>query len=133
MAGSGRPLKVRIVRSFQRSVVNPVARRSSRLTMLETTGRNSGQPRRTAIGGRRQGNSFWFVSEHGYRSDYVRNIQAAPAVRLRLNRRWHTGTAVLLPEDDTAARLAWLGGGNSLAVRALGTELLTIRVDLADE
>jgi deazaflavin-dependent oxidoreductase (nitroreductase family) len=133
MTGIGQPLKFRIVRSFQRSVVNPVARRSSRLTMLETTGRNSGQPRHTAIGGRRQGNSFWFVSEHGYRSDYVRNIQAAPTVRVRLNRRWHTGTAVLLPEDDTAARLAWLGGANSLAVRVIGTELLTIRVDLTDE
>lgn len=44
-------LKRRIVHTFQRLVLNPVGRQMP-LTMLETTGRKSGQPRRTAIGGR---------------------------------------------------------------------------------
>ncbi len=98
--------------------------------MVETTGRKSGLPRQTPIGGRREGNSFWLVSEHGYRSDYVRNIQACPTVRVRLNGRWHSGEAILLPEDDTTARLSQLGGINSVAVRAAGTGRLTIRIDL---
>jgi hypothetical protein len=38
-------LKRRIVHTAQRLVVNPVGRRSL-MTMLETTGRKSGQPRR---------------------------------------------------------------------------------------
>lgn len=123
-------LKRDVVRWAQRTIVNPIGRRSSRLTMLETIGRKSGQRRLTPIGGRREANSFWFVSEHGYQSDYVRNIQAEPTVRVRLNRTWHTGTAVLLPDDDTKARLARLGGANSLGVRAAGTTRLTIRIDL---
>jgi hypothetical protein len=44
-------LKRRIVHTAQRLVVNPVGRRSP-MTMLETTGRKSGEPRRTAVGGR---------------------------------------------------------------------------------
>ena len=46
-------LKRRIVHTAQRLVVNPVGRRSP-MTMLETTGRKSGEPRRTAIGGVKQ-------------------------------------------------------------------------------
>lgn len=123
-------LKFTLVRTGQRFVVNPLARRSSSLTMLETTGRKSGLPRHTPIGGRRQGNSFWLVSEHGYRSDYVRNIQSNPHVRLRLRGQWRTGTATLLPDDDTRKRLDVLGGLSSLGVRVAGTDLLTIRIDL---
>jgi hypothetical protein len=42
-------LKRRIIHTAQRLVVNPVGRRLL-VTQLETTGRKSGQPRRTAIG-----------------------------------------------------------------------------------
>jgi deazaflavin-dependent oxidoreductase (nitroreductase family) len=56
-------------------------------TLVETTGRNSGRPRQTPVGGRLVGNQFWMVSEFGERSEYVRNIQANPRVRLRLNGR----------------------------------------------
>jgi deazaflavin-dependent oxidoreductase (nitroreductase family) len=122
-------LKRRIVHTAQRLVVNPVGRRSP-LTMLETTGRKSGQPRRTAIGGRVVGNQFWMVSEHGEHSHYVLNIKANPAVRLRINGQWRTGTAHLLPGDDAHERLRSLPGVNSALVRLMGSELLTIRVDL---
>jgi deazaflavin-dependent oxidoreductase (nitroreductase family) len=122
-------LKRRIVHTFQRLVLNPVGRRMP-LTMLETTGRKSGQPRRTAIGGRVIGNQFWMVSEHGEHSHYVRNIKANPAVRLRINGQWRSGTAHLMPEDDAKERLQSLPGINSALVRLAGSDLLTIRVDL---
>ncbi|MFF3911487.1 nitroreductase/quinone reductase family protein [Streptomyces sp. NPDC001848] len=121
--------KYRAVTAFQRRM-NPVLRRLPLQTVLETTGRVSGLPRRTPVGGRRVGNSFWLVSEYGEKSQYVRNIQANPRVRVRILGRWHTGTAHLLPDDDPRARLKQLPRMNSMAVRALGTQLLTVRVDL---
>lgn len=122
-------LKRLVVQNTQRYLVNPVGRRLP-VVMLETTGRKSGQPRLTAIGGRLIDNQFWLVSEHGEHSDYVRNIKANPAVRLRIRDQWRTGTAHLLPDDDARARLQQLPRGNSAVVRAVGTELLTLRVDL---
>ncbi|MFD7504738.1 nitroreductase/quinone reductase family protein [Streptomyces sp. NPDC059850] len=122
--------KHRIVTTFQRRVANPIASRLPFQTLLETTGRTSGLPRRTPVGGRRVGDAFWFVSEFGGRSQYVRNLRADPRVRVRVNGTWHTGTAHPLPEDDARARLKTLPRYNSSAVRALGTDLLTVRVDL---
>ncbi|MCV7191472.1 nitroreductase/quinone reductase family protein [Mycolicibacterium brumae] len=123
-------LKRTVVHTAQRWLVNPLGRKLP-VTMLETTGRKSGLPRHTAIGGRRVGDAFWLVSEHGEHSDYVKNIKANPKVRLRVRDTWRDGTAVLLPDDDPIARLRQLPGGNSAAVRLLGTDLLTIRIDLA--
>ncbi|GAA2490022.1 MULTISPECIES: nitroreductase/quinone reductase family protein [Actinomycetes] len=123
--------KHHIVTSFQRRL-NPLIRRLPLQTVLETTGRVSGVPRRTPVGGRRVGGAFWLVSEFGHRSQYVRNIEADPRVRVRIAGRWHHGTAHLLPDDDPRARLRSLPRLNSTAVRALGTDLLTIRVDLTD-
>ncbi|MCV7343737.1 nitroreductase/quinone reductase family protein [Mycolicibacterium rhodesiae] len=120
----------RVVNVVQRRVANPLMRLVPIQTLLETTGRKSGQPRTTPIGGRLDGNTFWLVSEFGDRSQYVRNIAANPRVRVRVRGRWHSGTAVLLPEDDARARLAELPRMNSAAVRAMGDNLLTIRVDL---
>ncbi|MER5196938.1 nitroreductase/quinone reductase family protein [Streptomyces sp. NPDC002755] len=125
-------LRFRATTAFQRRVANPLMRRLPFHTLLETTGRVSGLPRRTPLGGRRIGDAFWLVSEFGERSQYVRNIRADPRVRVRLGGRWHSGTARLLPDDDPVARLRTLPRGNSTAVRALGTGLLTIRVDLTD-
>ncbi|GAS95877.1 hypothetical protein RMCC_2843 [Mycolicibacterium canariasense] len=122
-------LKHRIVHTAQRYLVNPVGRKLP-VTMLETMGRTSGQPRHTAVGGRLVDNAFWLVSEHGTQSDYVKNIKANPAVRVRLNGRWRTGTAHLLPDDDATARLAQLPALNSAVVRVMGSDLLTIRIDL---
>lgn len=99
--------------------------------LLETTGRRSGQPRVVAVGNGLVGNTFWIVTEHGYRSHYVRNIQADPAVRVKVGGRWREGRAVLLPDDDPRARQRTLGKPVvASVVRALGTELLTVRIDL---
>jgi deazaflavin-dependent oxidoreductase (nitroreductase family) len=115
---------------FQKKVANPVMRRNPLQTLLETTGRKSGQPRRTPLGGSRVGDEFWFVSEFGDQSQYVKNIQANPRVRVRLRGRWHSGVAHLVPDDDPRRRLESLPSFNSLGVRTFGTNLLTIRVDL---
>jgi deazaflavin-dependent oxidoreductase (nitroreductase family) len=124
-----RDLKRRIVHGAQRRIVNPVGRQLP-VTMLETVGRKSGEPRHTAVGGRVIGDQFWMVSEHGERSHYVLNIKANPAVRLRINGHWRTGTAYLLPDDDPVARLKELPTLNSAVVRAMGSDLLTLRIDL---
>ena len=120
----------RVVNFVQRRFANPLMRLVPVQTLLETTGPKSGQPRTTPIGGRLDGDTFWLVSEFGDRSQYVRNIKANPRVRVRVGGRWHSGTAVVLPEDDARARLAQLPRMNSAAVRAMGDNLLTIRVDL---
>lgn len=122
--------KYRAATAFQRRVGNPVLRRLPFQTLLETTGRVSGLPRATPVGGRRVGDSFWLVSEFGERSQYIRNIKADPRVRVRIRGRWHTGTAHLLPDDDPVARLRLLPRFNSAGVRAFGAGLLTVRVDL---
>jgi deazaflavin-dependent oxidoreductase (nitroreductase family) len=122
----------RITNFFQKRVANPLMRRNPMQTLLETTGRKSGEPRRTPLGGSRVGDQFWFVSEFGDKSQYVKNIQANPQVRVRLNGKWHSGTAHLVPDDDPHARLQSLPQFNSFAVRTFGTNLLTIRVDLTD-
>ncbi|MQA61596.1 MAG: nitroreductase family deazaflavin-dependent oxidoreductase, partial [Actinophytocola sp.] len=81
------------------------------------------------------GDTFWIVSEHGRRSAYVRNIEADPHVRVRVRRQWRSGTAHILPDDDPRERQRLLSRRfsarlNAIAVRSLGTELLTVRVDL---
>ncbi|WP_406158305.1 nitroreductase/quinone reductase family protein [Streptomyces canus] len=121
--------KYRAATAFQRRF-NPIMRRLPLQAVLETTGRTSGLPRRTPVGGKRIGGSFWLVSEFGERSQYVRNIKADPRVRVRIRGRWHAGTAHLMPDDDTAVRLRTLPRMNSAAVRAIGAGQLTVRVDL---
>ena len=126
--------KRRRVTWFHRHVANPTMRRVAGYlpgqAVLETVGRHSGVPRRTPIGGRVLDSSFWMVSDHGRASNYVRNIEAKPQVRLQHRGRWRTGTANLLPDDDPRVRLRQLPRFNSLLVRALGTDLLTLRIDL---
>jgi deazaflavin-dependent oxidoreductase (nitroreductase family) len=102
------------------------------LALLETTGRKSGEPRRTPVGNGldRATDTFWIVAEHGRRAAYVRNIEADPRVRIRIGRRWRSGVATILAADDPAARERHTSRLNAAAVRAMGTELLAIRVDL---
>ena len=125
-------LRDRITNQFQKRVANPLMRRLPIQTLLETTGRKSGEPRRTPLGGSKVGNEFWFVSEFGENSQYVKNIKANPNVRVRLRGRWHNGTAHLVPDDDPHERLRSLPRFNSFGVRTFGTNLLSIRVDLTD-
>ena len=99
--------------------------------LLETTGRRSGEPRRTPVGNGKRGDAFWIVTEHGWHADYVKNIQADPRVRVKIGRTWYGGTAHILEDDDPIARLRWLRRPvNDSMLLAVGTQALTIRVDL---
>ena len=99
-------------------------------SLLETTGRKSGEPRRNPVGNGLIGDTFWIVAEHGRQAQYVKNIIANPRVRVRVQGRWRTGTAKLMPDDDTRARQAQLRRFNAALVRAAGTDLMTVRIDL---
>ena len=100
------------------------------IAILETTGRKSGQPRRTPVTRSLDGDTCWIVAEHGHNAGYVRNIQADPKVRIKLGRRWRTGTAHVLPDDDARARQRTMPAVHAATVRLMGTDLLTVRVDL---
>jgi deazaflavin-dependent oxidoreductase (nitroreductase family) len=115
---------------FHRYLANPITVRLPTQVVLETTGRKTGLPRRTPVGGRIINQQFWMVAGDGETADYVRNIKVYNVVRLRIKGRWHRGTAVLLPDDDAVLRLMQLPRFNSAMVRALGTKPLTVRVDL---
>jgi deazaflavin-dependent oxidoreductase (nitroreductase family) len=133
--------KKRIRHAWQRQVGNRIGRGLIALgiappnyALLETTGRKTGKPRRTPIGnGLVKGtNIFWLVSEYGMRASYVRNLLANPRVRVKIGRRWRSGTARVLPDDDAHERQRHMNRFNAAAVRFFGTDrdLLTIRIDL---
>jgi deazaflavin-dependent oxidoreductase (nitroreductase family) len=130
--------KRRVARFVTNRIVNPVVRplvsrglAGSGTALLETTGRKSGQPRRTPVGNGLRGDVFWIVTEHGWASSYVKNIEANPRVRVQVARRWYEGTATILPDDDPYERIRVLGRPvNDTALRLVGTQHLVIRVDL---
>lgn len=130
--------KRRISTALARRVVNPLVRRAvdrglapGGYAILETTGRRSGEARRTPVGHAVTADAVWIVSEHGARAGYVRNIRANPRVRIRLRDGWRAGTAHVLEDDDPHARLRKMGLRlNALVVRLMGTELLSVRIDL---
>jgi deazaflavin-dependent oxidoreductase (nitroreductase family) len=119
-------------------LVNPIVRRllerglmPRTYALLETTGRKSGEPRRTPVGNGLRGDTFWIVAEHGRESNYVKNIEADPRVRVKVGGQWRDGTAHLLPEDDVRARMRELRRpGNDAFVRLAGSSLMTVRIDL---
>lgn len=142
-----RRIKVLLVRTIQRWAINPLMRalftvgiNPFGLALLETRGRVSGKPRRVLVGNGRRSDTLWIIAEHGARAGYVRNIQRAPQVRVRLRiglrYRWVSGYAAVLPDDDPLARqrriIAWhpLRALNAINVRILGADLLTVRVQL---
>jgi len=133
--------KARTVRTFQKYVLNPPVRVLFGLglvppthVLLETTGRRTGRPRQNPVGNGLDGDTLWIVAEHGRSASYVRNLEADPRVRVKIGRRWRSGTATVLPDDDPRARLRRIGRPvNGFMVRAVGTDLLTIRVDLDPE
>jgi deazaflavin-dependent oxidoreductase (nitroreductase family) len=101
--------------------------------LLETVGRSSGLPRYTPIGNGLEGNTFWLIAAHGSQADYVRNLVARPEVRVKVAGRWRKGRAVLMPDDDVAARSRSLPYQWDAAIgRMMATRPMTIRIDLED-
>lgn len=134
-----RHAKRRTARFVTNRLVNPLVRKGiergafpSNWVLLETTGRKSGEKRTTPVGNGLRGDVFWVVTEHGYASHYVKNIQADPRVRIKVpGLGWRAGTATILPDDDPYERIRWLKRPlNDAALLAVGTEQLVVRVDL---
>lgn len=127
-----------------RYLVNPAMRRliawgwfPSVYALIETTGRRTSRPRVTPVGHGRDGDTVWIVAEDGRTAGYVHNLRADPTVRVRIARRWRTGTATLLPDDAALTRRAAMDAANGLMGRLDGaiftrkaTDPLTIRIDL---
>jgi len=111
--------------TLQRGIALPA------FALLETTGRISGRPRYTPVGNGEVGDEFWLIAAHGDQADYVRNIRADPRVRIKVRRRWRSGVAVPLPDDDTVARSRTLRYQWDAAIgRLMASSPLTIRIDL---
>jgi deazaflavin-dependent oxidoreductase (nitroreductase family) len=103
--------------------------------LLETRGRRSGLPRVTPVTNGLDGARFWIVTEHGMRSDYVRNLLADPHVRVNAGGGWRSGVAHVVPDDpqarlDTIATINPRARANTGIVRKSATDLRVIRVDL---
>lgn len=136
-----------LVAALQRYVLNPLVRVLFRIgfvpfgyVLLETVGRRTGRARRTPVGDGMDGDVCWIVAEHGATAGYVRNVLANPRVRLQVRSGyrfvWRTGTATVLPDDNPLQRQRLISRRrplrllNAMVVRTLGTDLLTVRIDL---
>ena len=127
----------RRTRRLQRYVLNPPMKAvtwlglSPRHLLLETVGRTSGKRRRTIVGYTRDGDTLWVVAEQGRHAGYVRNLDAHPDARVRMNRNWRAVRASIVDDDDPVARLATFGDDQHAAlVKKFGTSLLSIRLDM---
>jgi deazaflavin-dependent oxidoreductase (nitroreductase family) len=139
--------KDRVTHPLQTRVVNPIVLLAWALglpppgdALLETTGRRTGQPRRTPVCDGLDGETFWLVAQRGRDADWVRNIAADPRVRVKVRTKsgvgWRAGTAHILDEDDPRERQRLLAQANLArrwcvrASAAMGTSPLTVRIDL---
>lgn len=140
-------MKRTIVHALQKYLLNPPIKLLFAIglvppgyALLETIGRKSGKPRRTPVGNGRVNEQFWIVAEHGMEAGYIRNIAHNPRVRIKFHHglptKWRTGTATILPDDNPRERQRWLASqcpgssSNAAVVRMMGTNLLTVRIDL---
>ncbi len=138
-----RPIKRRIEILAGRYTVNPLMRGLFRIgvtppgmALVETVGRRTGVIRHTPIVCMREGDSLWLIAQHGRHAGWVRNFEASPRVRVRLGRRWLTGTAELLPDDDVKSRIGTFAStavGRAVTAttfRALESQPVTARIRL---
>jgi deazaflavin-dependent oxidoreductase (nitroreductase family) len=133
-----------VQRRFEKYVLNPGMRFAIRggwapriFALIETTGRRTGLQRVTPVTVAADGQVVWLVSEHGWGSGYVQNINADPRVRLKLGKEWRAGRAKLLPEDDAWARRkqmdqinGWMSRVDRVFFEMLSSKPLTVRIDL---
>jgi deazaflavin-dependent oxidoreductase (nitroreductase family) len=119
-------------RAFWR-IVNPLNGRLAGYApwwvLLEARGRRSGRPRTFPLArGPLDGHVLWLISVHGRHADWVRNIEAAPEVRVKLSGRWHAGNAGVHDYDAAIARRfnAYARSGP----RTLGIDPVLVRVEL---
>jgi deazaflavin-dependent oxidoreductase (nitroreductase family) len=126
------------VRLLQRYLLNPPMKLLAWAglfpghVLIETKGRRSGTRRRNVVGMHIDGDTGWVVAEHGHHAGYVRNLDADPAVRVRIARHWRPARAQILDDDDPQSRLDTFGSRSAAAaVRRFGTELTTVRFEFS--
>ena len=136
-----------VVRKFRRErligryLANPIVGMLSRLgirttyaTELETVGAKTGLRRTVPVSAAFDDDGAWVISQHGTRSGWARNVAANPLVRIRHGRRWRTGTAVFMPDDDVVARGRTFAPNRALAplvsatFRALASDPISVRI-----
>ncbi|MFI7002790.1 nitroreductase family deazaflavin-dependent oxidoreductase [Nocardia sp. NPDC050175] len=133
--------KFRRERLIGRYLANPavglldrIGIRSALLAELETTGAKTGQPRRVPVTVSVDDQGAWLISQHGRRSGWARNIVADPKVRLRQGKRWFTGTAAFVPDDDVVARARSFAKGRvpesaaEWTMKALESDPISVRI-----
>lgn len=128
-------MKQKLVRFLQTRFINPAIRGRAggpgyRYALLETKGRKTGKRRQTPVANGLQGSVFWIVSEYGPAAYYVRNLVADPQVRIRVDGAWRTGTAHVMHDEDPNRHLKALDPRTAAEIRRMGSQLLTVRVDL---
>jgi deazaflavin-dependent oxidoreductase (nitroreductase family) len=97
--------------------------------LLETRGRRTGRPRTTPLArGPAEKDVLWLMSVHGRQAAWVRNLEADPAVRIKLTGRWRQARASVEPYDEAVAERfnAYARSGP----RALGIDPVLVRVEL---
>ena len=114
-------------------VINPPTRPLAGVApwwvLLETRGRRTGRPRTTPLArGPRDGDVLWLASVHGRHADWVRNLEANPAIRIRLSRRWHDAQASVQDYDQSIARR--FNPYARSGPRTLGIDPVLVRVEL---
>lgn len=138
-----RPRKRRLEILFGRYTLNPLIRMSFRLgftpprmVLVETVGRRTGQVRHTPVFGMRDGTVVWLIAQHGAHAGWVKNFLAQPEIRVRIGRRWLSGSASLLPGDDVRERTRSFASGAPgktmmLAMfRTLESQPVTAKIEL---
>jgi deazaflavin-dependent oxidoreductase (nitroreductase family) len=133
--------KFRRERFIGRYLANPtvalldrIGIRSALIAELETIGAKTGQPRRVPVTVSVDDEGAWVVSQHGHRAGWARNIAADPCVRLRQGKRWYTGTAAFVPDDDVVARARSFAKGRipvsatEWTMKALETQPISVRI-----
>jgi deazaflavin-dependent oxidoreductase (nitroreductase family) len=117
-------------------IINPPTRPLAGLApwwaLLETRGRRTGQRRRTPLArGPLDGNAVWLISVHGRQAQWVRNLEAAPDVRIKLSGRWRQARATVLDYDEATVRRFNLYA--RMGPRTMGVDPVLVRVDLAQQ
>lgn len=139
-----RPVKRRFEILIGRYTANPMIRGLFKLgitppgmALVETIGRRSGAIRHTPVACTLgDDDTLWVIAQHGEHAGWVRNFQASPQVRVRVGRRWRTGTAELLPDDDVRARIRTFSDNavgravTAATFRALESQPVTVRIAL---
>jgi deazaflavin-dependent oxidoreductase (nitroreductase family) len=115
--------KDRVNYTLEKRVVSAVVMLAWRLgipppgdAVLETTGRRTGQPRRTPVCDGLDGETFCLVAQRGRRADWIRDVQANPRVRVRV--RSGSGSAGG-PGRRTSSTTTTRASGSSLSARAI--------------